>query len=97
MDANIHTDGNRVRYYRQRAGKLQSELAVAAEFSQSFLSRIERQSLHLSPHTYARLIQALGVDHDELRADQGYLPDGKKAIRSARRDTNRSAVAGSAA
>jgi len=80
MKRDIPVDGTSLRRARQRAGLEQAELAEAVRAAggaatQGFVSKLERGVRRgLSVRNYAKFVQVLQVEHDELRSDRTTIP-----------------------
>lgn len=61
---------NRIKEIREAKGITQSELAKKAEVSQPYLSDLEKNRRGAKPETYKRIADALGVEVEDLRAEE---------------------------
>jgi len=83
MERDIPVDGASLRLARQRAGLEQAELAervraAGGTATQGFVSKLERGVRRgLSVRNYAKFVQVLQVEHDDLRSDRTQPPAAK--------------------
>lgn len=61
---------NRIREIREAKGISQKELAQMAEVTAAYLCDLEKNRRGAKPETYKRIADALGVEVEDLRAEE---------------------------
>lgn len=73
--------GSRIKEHRREAGVSQEALAEKAGISPNTVSRIEGGLMAMSVETFQKLVQALGMDANELICHAGLSEGGDRHIR----------------
>lgn len=73
--------GSRIKERRREAGLSQEALAEKAGISPNTVSRIEGGLMAMSVETFQKLVQALGLDANELLCHAGVPEDGDRRTR----------------